>query len=45
VALRFQHRLALGRISHLAAIAPAFQLHGILPDASMAVRGRRASGT
>src|SRR5580692_4305672 len=31
VALRLEHRLALGHIAHLAAIAPAFQLHGILP--------------
>src|SRR3984957_13592412 len=31
VALRLEHRLALGHIAHLAAIAPAFQLHGVLP--------------
>jgi hypothetical protein len=31
VALRFQHRFALGHIAHLAAIAPAFELHGMLP--------------
>src|SRR5579862_8207194 len=31
VALRFEHRLALGHIAYLAAIAPAFQLHGLLP--------------
>src|SRR4029077_16506473 len=31
VALRFECGLALGHIAHLAAIAPAFQLHGVLP--------------
>src|ERR1700731_4882910 len=31
VALRLEHRLALGHITHLAAVAPAFQLHGVLP--------------
>src|SRR5216684_1578752 len=31
VALRLHHRLALGHIAHLSAIAPAFQFHGVLP--------------
>jgi len=31
VALRFHHRLSLGQVAHLTAIATAFQLHGILP--------------
>ena len=35
VALRLHHRLALGDIAHLAAIASAFQFHGILPVLSL----------
>ena len=31
VALRLHHRLALGHIAHLAAVASAFQFHDILP--------------
>jgi len=34
VALRLLHRLALGHIAHLAAIAPAFEFHGVLPALS-----------
>jgi hypothetical protein len=35
VALRFHHRLAFGDITHLAAIAPTFQFHRVLPVSLM----------
>src|ERR1700688_3142449 len=34
VALRLHHRLALGYIAHLSAIATAFEFHGVLPALS-----------
>src|SRR5882724_2455726 len=37
VALRLQHRFALGHISHLAAVASAFQFHCISPISSFLI--------
>src|SRR4029077_17610856 len=39
VALRLEHRLALGHIAHLATIAPAFQLHDVLPVSLSFIKG------
>src|SRR5258708_22043288 len=43
MALRLHHRLALGLIADLSAIAPAFEFHDVLPVVVSAISAPRAS--